>query len=151
MRNGRVSDLACANRPSVCVEDLDADCGVLDWTERSPRWEGDTMHCGWIEDSIWCLVRSEWQFLRRFPYALVTCIDSCSDLTTTTTARKVVQREDSCTFLGTALLVPDGKIVAIALRYALFSHFDELWLYRDLPMAGKPQGGLDSVPRGFEC
>jgi len=102
--------------------------------------ERNTMHWGWVEDSIWRLAYSEWHFLRQLPYALVTSIDSSIDLRSTTTARKIVQREDSCTFLGRALLVPDGAIVEIALRHDLFSHFDEIWLYEHSPRVAKPPG-----------
>jgi len=98
------------------------------------------MHCGWLQDSIWDLADSQWRFLQELPYALVTCIDSIEDLTITTTARKIVEAEGDCRFLGVSLLVGNARIVDVAKRHKLFSHFDEVWLCRNPPADGKPAG-----------
>ncbi|MHC4464796.1 MAG: hypothetical protein ACYS30_25710 [Planctomycetota bacterium] len=96
------------------------------------------MYNGWLQDSIWDLIQSNWEVFDKLPYALVTCIDSSEDMKSTITARKIVELEGSCSFLGRSLLVSDGRIVDVAQRYNLFSHFDEIWLYRDRPAVDKP-------------
>ncbi len=97
------------------------------------------MYYGWLQDSIWDLIQSHWEVFDELPYALVTCIDSIEDMKSTITARKIVELEDSCSFLGHSLLVGDCRIVDVAQRYNLFSHFDEIWLYKDCPAIDKPQ------------
>jgi len=98
------------------------------------------MYCGWLDDSIWRLADSEWYFFRELPYALVTCIDSTPDVKSTTTARKIVASRDSCSFIGDSLVVGNAELLDVALRYDLFTHFDEVWLYTGLPSTAKPSG-----------
>lgn len=98
------------------------------------------MYYGWLQDSIWDLIQSHWDVFDELPYSLVTCIDSSEDVKSTTTARKIFEFEASCSFMGRSLLVGDGRIVDVAKRYNLFSHFDEIWLYREHPVVDKPTG-----------
>jgi len=96
------------------------------------------MYFGWLQDSIWDLTNANWDVFRGFQYCLVTCIDSTVDVKSTTTARKIVEMEGSCDFLDSALIIGEGRTVDVAQRHNLFSHFDEIWLYRDRPVLGKP-------------
>jgi hypothetical protein len=98
------------------------------------------MHFGWLQDSIWHLVDSDWCILQEFPYVLVTCIDSTKDVKSTVTARKIAESEVSCSFLGTSLVVGNARIIDVAARCNLFSHFDEIWLFQERPVVGKPPG-----------
>lgn len=96
------------------------------------------MYYGWLQDSIWDLIQSHWEVFDQLPYALVTCIDSSDNLKSTTVAPKIVVSEGSCSFLGRSLLVGDARIVDVAQRHTLFSHFDEIWLYPERPAVDKP-------------
>ncbi len=58
----------------------------------------------------------------------------------TTIAKKIVELEDSCSFLGSSLLVGDSRIGDVAQRNNLFTHFDEIWLYKEHPVVDKPTG-----------
>jgi len=98
------------------------------------------IHFGWLQDWIRHLVDSDWCVLKEFRYVLVTCTDSTGDVKSTTTARKTVESEDSCSFLGRSLVVGNARIIDVAVRYDLFSHFDEMWLYQEPPLVGKPPG-----------
>ena len=96
------------------------------------------MYYGWLQDSIWDLTESQWEAFGQFPFALVTCVDSTVDVKSTTTAKKIVESDSSCGYIGRSLLVGDARIVDVARRYQLFSHFDEVWLYKERPTADKP-------------
>lgn len=98
------------------------------------------MYYGWLQDSIYDLIKSHWEVFEELPYVLVTCRDSSTDVKSTVTATKIVELEDYYSFLGRSFLVSDGKIMEVVQRYNLFSHFDEIWLYRDRPTINKPAG-----------
>lgn len=95
---------------------------------------------GWFQDSIRSLIQSDWEGFDELPYALVTHIDGSDDLKSMTTVRKIVDLEDSCVFLNDSLLVEDGRLVEVAHKYSLFSHYDEIWFYEERPVLAKPVG-----------
>lgn len=95
---------------------------------------------GWLQDSIRSLIQSDWEGFDELPYSLVTRIDGSDDLKSMTTVRKIVDLDDSCGFLNDSLLVEDGRIVEVAQKYSLFSHFDEIWFYEERPVLAKPAG-----------
>ena len=107
--------------------------------ESGVRDRGCIILCeGWVQDSIRGLIESHWQVFDELPYALVTCVGGSDDLKSMIVVRKIVALEDSCSFLSGSLLVGDGRIVEVAQRYNLFSHFDEIWLFEESPALDKP-------------
>ena len=97
------------------------------------------MYYGWLQDSIWDLTNSKWDVFSKFPYCLVTCIDSNFDVKSTITARRIVESEGFCNFLGSSLVIGDGRLLDVVQRYGLFSHFDEIWLYKHRPTMELPE------------
>lgn len=103
------------------------------------------MYYGWLQDSIGDLVDSEWEVFDQLPYVLVTRLDSSDDTASLLMSETIVQSEDACSLLGRSLLIADSQLVRIDLRYGLFSHFDEIWLYKERPTIDIPDG-LDLGP-----
>jgi hypothetical protein len=107
--------------------------------ESGIRQRGYTIYSsGWLQDSICSLIQSRWEVFDELPYALVTCINGSHDLKSMIAVRKMVESEDSCSFLGGSLLVGDGRLLAVAQKYSLLSHFDEIWFYEERPALDKP-------------
>ena len=104
---------------------------------RSPK--GHVMCYGWLQDSIRDLIQSRWEVFDQLPYVLVTRIDSSEDMVSMLVTETIVQSEGACSLLGRSLLVGDARIVDIAQRYKLFSHFDEIWLYKEPPTIDIPE------------
>ena len=96
------------------------------------------MYHGWLEDAIWALAADDWEIFHRFPYCLVTCVDSSPDVGYMATAEGAIGREASCSVYGKGLLVRDGRIVEIGERYNYFNPFDEMWLFEKPPKHDKP-------------
>jgi hypothetical protein len=93
------------------------------------------MYYGWLEDAIWALAKDKCEGLRRFPYCLITCVDSNPDVKF---MDGIFTRETSCSVYGNGLLVRDAQIVEIGERYNLFNPFDEMWLFENPPTQEKP-------------
>jgi hypothetical protein len=81
-------------------------------------------------------------------YALVTCLDSCSDLPS------MLQRSESlrplqsqATLLGPGLLVPTRKLLAAHRRRPLFFGFDEVWFFPRPPATPDPLPGWLTGPQ----
>ncbi len=97
------------------------------------------MYYGWVQDSIYDLTESQWEVFDQLPYALVTRIDSSKDMASLLVTETIVHSEDACSLLGRSLLIGNAHLVKVAQRYELFSHFDEIWLYKERPTADIPQ------------
>ena len=103
------------------------------------------MYHGWLQDSICDLVESEWEIFDQLPYVLVTRLDSSADMASLRVTETIVESEDACGLLGRSLLIADSQLLRIDLRYGLFSHFDEIGLYKERPTMDIPEG-LDLGP-----
>lgn len=98
------------------------------------------MYYAWLQDSIYDLTESHWEVFDRLPYALITRIDSSKDMASLLVTETIVHSEDACSLLGRSLLIGDAHLVDIARKYGLFSHYDEIWLFRERPTIDIPEG-----------
>jgi hypothetical protein len=94
------------------------------------------MYYGWVEDRIRYLIEDNWHVFYELPWCLVTCIDSTKDVKSM--MKEVIEVDEFCSFLGSGLIVGNGRI--LAREYNLFYGFDEIWLYKDCPTVEKPEG-----------
>jgi hypothetical protein len=83
-------------------------------------------------EAVLCIVTD----LAEFPWALVTSIDSSTDLRQWKAFGKVVQCRE---YVGTALLISASNVVEFA-KAGAFSGFDEVWFLRGRPTESPPQG-----------
>jgi hypothetical protein len=91
---------------------------------------------GHIEGSVREVTQRVATELAEFSWALVTSIDSSTDLRQWKAFGKVVQQPE---YVGTALLVSPSNVVELA-KAGSFSGFDEVWFLRGRPTESPPQG-----------
>ncbi len=97
----------------------------------------DGLRFGWVDTSIRQLVETRPAAVT-YAYALITCVDSTTDLSHLKTARAITQRHPQCGFLGTALVIPGELLADIVTEFNLFNGFDEAWFFRNVPQVAKP-------------
>jgi len=90
---------------------------------------------GWVDTSIGRLLHDSPAFPQQFAFAVITSIDSTTDLTGMAALRDIVRRNSQCQFLGGSLVVPANLAGEVA---QLFTGFDEIWWFDQAPKAPKP-------------
>lgn len=93
---------------------------------------------GWIDRSIGDLVRDKPDILTRFAYAMLTSVDSSTDLGELPTTARVIERYTSCRLIGRGILVPADVLRDLAGEFNLFNGFDEIWMFEHEPTLAKP-------------
>ena len=98
----------------------------------------DGYSVGWVESSIASVLRSGTELLRGFRYVLVTSIDSARELPSLLDAQVIIERHPGSQFLGGGLLLPGEAVSEISSTFGLFTGFDEIWCFADLPSSATP-------------
>ncbi len=78
--------------------------------------------------------------LSRFPFALITSIDSSRDLRELRTGNEIVARFEECRLLGGAITATGETLLAIIEQGNVFNGFDEVWLFPNPPSKPIPAG-----------
>ena len=85
------------------------------------------------------LVEEHPEFVESFPFALVTSLDSSSPSSLPNVRRALAEHVDGFQEVGSGVLLSGEQLILLARRYLLFTHFDEVWLFREAPMVSKPE------------
>jgi len=112
---------------------------------------------GWLKTSISSVVEGIPELVNRFPYILISSIDSSFALKTLTTTNLIVRDFDTCRFMENSLLIEGVDIGRLAESYNLFNGFDEIWFFSSLPLKNiLPDGTItgplkitDNIPDGL--
>ena len=95
---------------------------------------------GYKKDSfIADLVEEHPEFVESFPFALVTSLDSSPPTSLPNVRRALAEHVDEFQEVGSGVLLSGEQLILLARKYLLFTHFDEMWLFREAPMVSKPQ------------
>jgi hypothetical protein len=87
------------------------------------------------------LVADSPEFIESFPFALITSLDSSPPTSLTNVRRALAEHVDEeFREVGSGVLLSGQQTVLLARKYLLFTHFDEVWLFREAPMEPKPEG-----------
>jgi hypothetical protein len=99
------------------------------------------LQAGYKEDLfIADLVAERPEFIESFPFALITSLDSSPPTSLTNVQRALAEHVDGFREVGSGILLSGQQTVSLARKYLLFTHFDEVWLFREAPMESKPEG-----------
>ena len=99
-----------------------------------------SLHAGYKKDSfIADLVAERPEFIESFPFVLITSLDSSPPTSLTNVQRALVEYVDQFREVGSGFLLSGQQTVLLARKYLLFTHFDEVWLFREAPMEPKPE------------
>ena len=95
---------------------------------------------GYKKDSfIADLIEEHPEFVESFPFALVTSLDSSHPTSLPNVRRALAEHVDEFREVGSGVLLSGQQLVLLARKYLLFTHFDEVWLFREAPMVSKPE------------
>ena len=98
----------------------------------------DDLKVGWLDTRIGTLVESRGAVFAQYAYALITSVDSATELRQLPTGRAIIERRPACRFLGGGLVIPAGALAAVGREFNLFNGFDEVWWFSDEPKVPKP-------------
>jgi hypothetical protein len=86
------------------------------------------------------LVADRPEFIESFPFALITSLDSSPPTSLTNVRRALAEHVDEFREVGSGVLLSGQQTILLARKYLLFTHFDEVWLFRQALMEPKPEG-----------
>ena len=98
----------------------------------------DDLTVGWLETNVRSFVETDVGVLQRFPFALITSIDSTTALSSAHIGRLIVERYPQCRFLGEGIMIPDHLLLNVIRSLDLFRGFDEAWFFEIGPSLKKP-------------
>ena len=94
------------------------------------------------------LVADSPEFMESFPFALITSLDSSPPTSLTNVRRALAEHVDEeFREVGSGVLLSGQQTVLLARKYLLFTHFDEVWLFRDEPQEPKAEEVTIVLPR----
>src|SRR5918995_756397 len=80
------------------------------------------------------------EFVESFPFALITSLDSSPPTSLANVLRALAEHVGEFREVGSGVLLSGRQTVLLARKYLLFTHFDEVWLFREAPIEPKPKG-----------
>jgi hypothetical protein len=95
---------------------------------------------GWIDTSIEELVRGDPGLLSRYPFVLVTSLDSVTEAANSAVGERLRAWSPECAALGDGVVIPGDALAAAAATFPLFVGFDEIWCFDQRPVDAKPDG-----------
>jgi hypothetical protein len=110
----------------------------------------DFLYVGSKKDTfIADLIEAHPEFIESFPFALITSLDSSPPTSLPNVRQALAEHVDQFRELGSGILLSGRQTVLLARNYLLFTHFDEVRLYREAPMEPKPEGIRIVAPYDF--
>jgi hypothetical protein len=94
---------------------------------------------GWIDSSIHQFLSEIQRHPTSMTYALITCIDSCFDVSsmmTSSSGLSKLNRDAKC--VGKGVVVPTKKLLSIDRDDRIFFGFDEVWFFPQARVSPKP-------------
>ncbi len=79
------------------------------------------------------------EFVESFPFALITSLDSSPPTSLANVLRALAEHVGEFREVGSGVLLSGRQTVSLARKYLLFTHFDEVWLFREARMVSKPE------------
>ena len=79
------------------------------------------------------------EFVESFPFALITSLDSSPPTSLANVLRALAEHVGEFREVGSGVLLSGRQTLLLARKYLLFTHFDEVWLFRDEPLEPKPE------------
>lgn len=98
----------------------------------------DDLSVGWLDTSIGTLIEAQSAAFAQYAYALITTVDSVTDLRQLSTGRAIIERHPACRFLGGGLVIPTRTLAEVGKGFKLFNGFDEAWWFTAEPQVPKP-------------
>jgi hypothetical protein len=98
----------------------------------------DNLSVGWLNTSIGTLLENQDAMFAVYAYALITRVDSATDLRQVLTSRAIIERYPACRYLGAGLVIPAGALPEVGKEFNLFNGFDEAWWFTLEPELPKP-------------
>jgi hypothetical protein len=87
------------------------------------------------------LVAEHPELIESFPFALITSLDSSPPTSLTNVRRRALtEHVDEFREVGSGVVLSGRQTVLLRRKYLLFTHFDEVWLFREVPIEPKPEG-----------
>src|ERR671916_354712 len=106
------------------------------------------LRAGYKQDSFVAdLVAECPEFVESFPFALITSLDSSPPTSLANVLRALAEHAGEFREIGSGVLLSGRQMVLLARKYLLFTHFDEVWLFRDEPLELKPEKVTIVLPR----
>ena len=93
------------------------------------------------------LVSEQPEFIESFAYVLITSLDSSPPTSLANVRRALKEHVDKFREVGSGVLLSGQQTVLLASKYLLFTHFDEVWLFRDEPPEPKAEEVTIVLPR----
>jgi hypothetical protein len=93
------------------------------------------------------LVADHPEFIEDFPFALTTSLDGSPPTSLNSVRRALVEHVDEFREVGSGVLLSGQQTVLLADRYPLFTHLDEVWLFRNELLEPKPEEVTIVLPR----
>ena len=107
----------------------------------------DNIWVGWLDTSISFLAQYLPEVFVRFPYIVITSIDSSRDLSSLNTVQQILTNFPQCRFLDTGLMLKKDVFHGIMKSYNIFNGFDEMWFFHSLPSGKVPTEMWITGPR----
>src|SRR3712207_5354910 len=79
------------------------------------------------------LVAERPELVGSFPFALITSLDSSPPASLANVRRALAEHVDEFRVVGSGILLSGKQTILLTRKYLLFTHFDEIWLFRDDP------------------
>lgn len=100
---------------------------------------------GWLDIGIEDLVRGDPDVLGRYPFVLVTSLDSVREIAGSAVGERLRAWSPECAALGDGIVVPGAALATAAGAFPLFVGFDEIWCFDRRPES-VPPGGVSILP-----
>jgi hypothetical protein len=85
------------------------------------------------------LVEEHPEFIESFPFVLITSLDSSPPTSLRNVRRALAEHVDEFREVGSGILLSGQQTIMLTRRYLLFTHFDEVWLFDEVPIEPKPE------------
>ena len=98
--------------------------------KRVPR--SDFLQGGHKKDlTVGDLVANRPDLIESFPFVLITSLDSSPPTSLPTVRRALAEHVDGFREVGSGVVLSGQQTILLARKYPLFTHLDEVWLFRD--------------------
>jgi hypothetical protein len=95
---------------------------------------------GHIDSSIGIMLEDNSSLFDRFAYAMLTCIDSNTDLARLLVSSPVLKKLPPCDVLSQSIVMPTKRLGDLVKTINIFTGFDEIWCFATRPDVARPSG-----------
>ena len=80
------------------------------------------------------------EFIESVPFVLITTLDSSPPTSLANLRRALAEDVEGFREVGSGFLLSGQQTGRLTQNYLLFTHFDEMWVFREAPKEPKPEG-----------